>query len=159
MHCYGNLEEQKSETNTSFSLDCLLTSRDIGLQLSGIPLVRKGFDIITSGSDNKKFETCPLCTNNQFIALAFSSCIPLRAQFCIFGAMVSDDYLIRTFLVYFTIFSAWLRINRKTMEVNTVVLHFRATTFNDCKNFLLSKVCWQHPAMFCLDTSNKLSRQ
>ena len=25
MHCYGNLEEQKSETNTSFSLDCLLT--------------------------------------------------------------------------------------------------------------------------------------
>ena len=81
MHCYGNLEEQKSETNTSFSLDCLLTSRDIGLQLSGIPLVRKGFDIITSGSDNKKFETCPLCTNNQFIALAFSSCIPLLAQF------------------------------------------------------------------------------
>ena len=83
MHCYGNLKERKSETNTSFSLDCLLTSRDIGLQLSGIPLVRKGFDIITSGSDNKKFETCPFCTNNQFIALAVSSCIPLRTQFSI----------------------------------------------------------------------------
>ena len=78
--CYGNL---KSETNTSFSLDCLLTSRDIGSQISGIPLVKKGFDIITSGSDNKKFETCPLCTNNQFIALAVSSCIPLPTQFSI----------------------------------------------------------------------------
>ena len=25
-------------------------------------------------------------------------------------------------------------------------------------NFLFSKVCWQHPAMFCLITSSKLSR-
>ena len=26
------------------------------------------------------------------------------------------------------------------------------------KNFLYSKVCWQHPPMFCLYTSSKLSR-